>query len=1051
MEEGKPRKRTRKEGQEEEGVERKRKRQEGSSGKEVTAAKKRKKKEGRDDGIKGADRGTQGDGMRETVPAVSGYESKKKNKKKSTKDKLENLEEVESSAAGTRAPLKERFDSITAQSGNINQIPFHADKGLKRSKSTKFTSAIDVTTDTAIGEDKTTTGDSAMGFEGMKSSVVEKVDQKKKKKKKSKKSKEAKDCPNSQRQPETRMDAALSPCDAKLSEKKLTLSSSTVLSQENVAPTPSNTASSLSSAAGPSDSLKLINLNAAPPVSSVTPSAARVTKSNVTSEIVEKRISEKKSCEQSNLAGDNPSIPRVSEHALDESAVFSRSVVGVDVSASSNQLSIIDFDDEDEMLERVLREAVTKQSASDKSTRANCGVAVGSLSSNQKKSSKKKKLSNEVSRAENDWINDARPASAVKQSLLKSNTASTAESHSQPRGSPEDSGIFATGDTQRSTESERDRSDEDSHHFGRGRVSDEVDDDVSGDNPRISRGGQDLVVHDSEQLERDQIYLDHWHAAKGKPDTKIKAFKANARLTMVNNPKVEEIVRLNVDPETVKDMRNPDFDDQPLTTAVWARHNRGVVTPLIRRLNRAHKRGEYLTRKEAMDVADIFLRNRESLGGHPLQLSLTVISKFPFTYEPIVRAAFADKGISMFREDRFTPREDKILSQNFEIFLANHGISSTDKEKLHEILVSPEGKDFRQSSGFLIFAGHRLLRNSDQIYVALKRLYHKYAHKGRFNAEETQSMMEYYEETKKCGIARGHQGDHKKAEGRMKRTNRSIFGKYQVLKKIEAGEEAFKRCDLKLLARVILKLTGVEEICALGHSSAIPWTRVAVEVKQEESMAVFHELSACDMERFWVQSWQRRCCLYEKPRWTWKDFEKLVNEVGRQQTEDRCADEGEIDWKAVLKLFPQALDLKHVRDRWINLRTHCSFYMLKDLFAQVKYLKTVLLPKKLGRQGFVPDDTELVDSSEIEDSEQTEDERGEEESIAEEIKTREDSSNEGEEVEEEEQRERSPDHVVSNLSNQEEEEEVESESERSFERDAVRHEISDDDSSDEEG
>merc|ERR1719193_1489678 len=154
------------------------------------------------------------------------------------------------------------------------------------------------------------------------------------------------------------MDAALSPCDAKLSEKKLTLSSSTVLSQENVAPTPSNTASSLSSAAGPSDSLKLINLNAAPPVSSVTPSAARVTKSNVTSEIVEKRISEKKSCQQSNFAGDDPSIPRVSEHALDESAVFSGSVVGVDVSASSNQLSNINFDEEDEMLERVLREAV---------------------------------------------------------------------------------------------------------------------------------------------------------------------------------------------------------------------------------------------------------------------------------------------------------------------------------------------------------------------------------------------------------------------------------------------------------------------------------------------------------------------------------------------------------------------------------------------------------------------------------------------------------------------------------------------------------------------
>ena len=62
-------------------------------------------------------------------------------------------------------------------------------------------------------------------------------------------------------------------------------------------------------------------------------------------------------------------------------------------------------------------------------------------------------------------------------------------------------------------------------------------------------------------------------------------------------------------------------------------------------------------------------------------------------------------------------------------------------------------------------------------------------------------------------------------------------------------------------------------------------------------------------------------------------------------------DEKELDWDAILKLFPQALDVKHIRSRWLKLRIQTPFFMLKHLCGIVKFLKTDLLPKKLGREG----------------------------------------------------------------------------------------------------
>ena len=53
------------------------------------------------------------------------------------------------------------------------------------------------------------------------------------------------------------------------------------------------------------------------------------------------------------------------------------------------------------------------------------------------------------------------------------------------------------------------------------------------------------------------------------------------------------------------------------------------------------------------------------------------------------------------RNDRFSAREERILTQNFEVFLAHRGIASTDKEKIQEIVFSPDELVFRQTSGSL--------------------------------------------------------------------------------------------------------------------------------------------------------------------------------------------------------------------------------------------------------------------------------------------------------------------------------------------------------------
>ena len=54
-----------------------------------------------------------------------------------------------------------------------------------------------------------------------------------------------------------------------------------------------------------------------------------------------------------------------------------------------------------------------------------------------------------------------------------------------------------------------------------------------------------------------------------------------------------------------------------------------------------------------------------------------------------------------FRMDMMTKREVKIVTQNFEVFLAHHGFDSNDKDKIQEILFTEIGKEFRQQSGAL--------------------------------------------------------------------------------------------------------------------------------------------------------------------------------------------------------------------------------------------------------------------------------------------------------------------------------------------------------------
>ena len=68
----------------------------------------------------------------------------------------------------------------------------------------------------------------------------------------------------------------------------------------------------------------------------------------------------------------------------------------------------------------------------------------------------------------------------------------------------------------------------------------------------------------------------------------------------------------------------------------------------------------------------------------------------------IMEAVFDDdffSCIDSLRAERFSKREDKILCQNFEVFLAHHGYDSNDKAKIEEILFSDVGLQFRQESG----------------------------------------------------------------------------------------------------------------------------------------------------------------------------------------------------------------------------------------------------------------------------------------------------------------------------------------------------------------
>ena len=69
----------------------------------------------------------------------------------------------------------------------------------------------------------------------------------------------------------------------------------------------------------------------------------------------------------------------------------------------------------------------------------------------------------------------------------------------------------------------------------------------------------------------------------------MKAFLASARLELEATPVVEKIVNLNLAPDVMKDLRNPDLDF-PITTAVWAKHNAGKVNALVSKLNNSKNR-----------------------------------------------------------------------------------------------------------------------------------------------------------------------------------------------------------------------------------------------------------------------------------------------------------------------------------------------------------------------------------------------------------------------------------------------------------------------------
>ena len=74
----------------------------------------------------------------------------------------------------------------------------------------------------------------------------------------------------------------------------------------------------------------------------------------------------------------------------------------------------------------------------------------------------------------------------------------------------------------------------------------------------------------------------------------MKAYLADARLKLSKFADVEEIVSLQVDPNVIRDMRNVALDE-PITTAVWAKHNAKKCLPLVRKLNES-KRYTFKTR-----------------------------------------------------------------------------------------------------------------------------------------------------------------------------------------------------------------------------------------------------------------------------------------------------------------------------------------------------------------------------------------------------------------------------------------------------------------------
>ena len=102
--------------------------------------------------------------------------------------------------------------------------------------------------------------------------------------------------------------------------------------------------------------------------------------------------------------------------------------------------------------------------------------------------------------------------------------------------------------------------------------------------------------------------------------------------------------------------------------------------------------------------------------------------------------------------------------------------------------------------------------------MALKRVYHKYGHKSRYNARETQIMVDYYNDLKEreFQVARGHYGDHRVMEDVVQRSSRSIFGKCMHLKQAEIqGDTKTARPHLKILAKVIKNVTDCGNLSRL--------------------------------------------------------------------------------------------------------------------------------------------------------------------------------------------------------------------------------------------